>query len=202
MSISFSKKVATGGPQPPRVLSERKALGTGQELLKLLGAATVGEKESKNIKGNPPPPSSAVPLDGPAFLGAQRCPGAPPAEGRPQSDRRLRGPRAGEEAARTGSRGDPTSLPAARPEGPSAPRLRPRAGASAQGLGGGWGSPGILGPAARMTCRCGDPADGPGCGGAGRAAGPLTARGGRAWLASWAPQAPRCRAWQLRPAAR
>lgn len=55
MSISFSKKVATGGPQPPRVLSERKALGTGQELLKLLGAATVGEKESKNIKGNPPP---------------------------------------------------------------------------------------------------------------------------------------------------
>ena len=51
-----------------------------------------------------------------------------------------------------------------------------------------------------MTCRCGDPADGPGYGGAGRTAGPLTARGGRAWLASWAPQAPRCRAWQVRPA--
>lgn len=51
-----------------------------------------------------------------------------------------------------------------------------------------------------MTRRCGDPADGPECGGAGRAAGPLTARGGRACLASWAPQAPRCRAWQVRPA--
>jgi len=49
------------------------------------------------------------------------------------------------QAARAEGRGDPTSLPAARPEGPSAPRLRPRAEVSAQGPGGGWGSPGIPG---------------------------------------------------------
>lgn len=123
VSFSLQHGGNQGNPRPQGGTGQKEGPGSQQLLLKLLGAAFVGDKKAKMEQAAPPAPPLGAPLDDPDSRRGAGGPHAPPAAERGESDLRTRGRRtegrgAGGCGASPAPGGTPTGLPAARPEAP------------------------------------------------------------------------------------